>query len=115
MKEEPGVQHFKQHHRKVLLNSLKNLTLDPEVRILLQRRWFEFLKKDFYCMCLLILCRFISRTPGSPSDNDVVCTGGDNSYGLIITEPEQQQQISVNDSIIGRSSNPFIAKVGKTF
>ena len=52
--------------------------------------------------------------PDSPSDDDVVCTGGDNSYGLIITEPDsEQQQISVNDSIIGRSSNPFIAKVGK--
>lgn len=53
---------------------------------------------------------------GSPSDNDMVCTGGDNSYGLIITEPDgEQQQISVNDSIIGRSSNPFIAKVGNVF
>lgn len=53
---------------------------------------------------------------GSPSDNDVVCTGGDNSYGLIITELDgEQQQILVNDSIIGRSSNPFIAKVGNVF
>ena len=53
---------------------------------------------------------------GSPSDNDVVCTGGDNSYGLIITELDgEQQQISVNDSIIGRSSNPYIAKVGNVF
>jgi len=50
------------------------------------------------------------------SDSDVVCTGGDNSYRLIITEPDsEKQQISVNDSIIGRSSNPFIAKVGNLF
>ena len=53
---------------------------------------------------------------GSRSDNDMVCTGGDNSYGLIVTELDgEQQQISVNDSIIGRSSNPFIAKVGNVF
>ena len=52
----------------------------------------------------------------SKSDNDVICTGGDNSYGLIITELDgEQQQISVNDSIIGRGSNPFIAKVGIFF
>ena len=58
--------------------------------------------------------RFKPRIPDSPSDDDVVCTGGDNSYGLIITEPEQQQQqLSVNDSIIGRRSSPFIAKVRK--
>jgi len=53
---------------------------------------------------------------GSASDNDMVCFGGDNSYGLIVTELDgEQQQISVNDSIIGRSSNPFIAKVGNVF
>jgi len=46
----------------------------------------------------------------------VICTGGDNSYGLIITELDgEQQQISVNDSIIGRNSNPFIAKVRNVF
>ena len=50
---------------------------------------------------------------GSPSDIDMVCTGGDNSNGLIVTELDgEQQQISLNDSIIGRGSNPFIAKVG---
>lgn len=70
-----------------------------------QRRLFFF----FYF-------RFKPRVQGSPSDNDVVCTGGDNSYGLIITELDgEQQQILVNDSIIGRSSNPFIAKVGNVF
>ena len=64
----------------------------------------------------LVSFRFKPRVQGSPSDNDMVCTGGDNSYGLIVTELDgEQQQISVNDSIIGRSSNPFIAKVGNVF
>jgi len=56
--------------------------------------------------------RFKPRLQNLKSDSDVVCTGGDNSYTLIITEPDsEKQQISVNDSIIGRSSNPFIAKI----
>ncbi|XP_078343101.1 uncharacterized protein LOC144628871 isoform X1 [Oculina patagonica] len=56
--------------------------------------------------------KFKPRLQGSTSDDDVICSGGDNSYGLIITEPDgEQEQISVNDSIIGRNSNPFIAKV----
>jgi len=57
--------------------------------------------------------KFKGRLPGSSSDNDVVCIGGDNSYGLVITEldSEQSMNISVNDSVIGRSSYPFIAKV----
>jgi len=64
----------------------------------------------------LVCFRFKPRVQGSPSDEDVVCTGGDNSYGLIIAEPDsEQQQISVNDSIIGRGSNPLIAKVGNFF
>lgn len=60
-----------------------------------------------------ILLRFKGRLPGSSPDNDVVCIGGDNSYGLMITEldSEQSMNISVNDSVIGRSSYPFIAKV----
>ena len=60
-----------------------------------------------------ILLRFKGRLPGSSSDNDVVCIGGDNSYGLMITELEGElsANISVNDSVIGRSSYPFIAKV----
>ena len=46
----------------------------------------------------------------------MICSGGDNSYGLIITELDgEQQQISVNDSIIGRKSSPFIAKVRNVF
>ncbi|PFX25774.1 Tenascin-X [Stylophora pistillata] len=56
--------------------------------------------------------RFNPRIPNSPSDNDVVCTGGDNSYGLIITEPDpNHQQMAVNDSVVGRTSNPILAKV----
>lgn len=67
----------------------------------------------FNVSIFLVSFRFKPRVQGSPSDNDVVCTGGDNSYGLIISKLDsEQQQISVNDSIIGRSSNPFIAKVG---
>ena len=63
-------------------------------------------------LCSFSSLRFKPRNPGSPTDNDVICTGGDNSYGLIITEPSgEQQQISVNDSLIGRRSKPFIAKV----
>ncbi len=63
--------------------------------------------------CLFL--RFKPRLPDSPSEDDVVCTGGDNSYGLIITEPDGQQQISVNDSIIGRRSHPFISMVKNIF
>ena len=60
-----------------------------------------------------ILLRFKGRVPGSSPDNGVVCIGGDNSYGLMITELEGElsANISVNDSVIGRSSYPFIAKV----
>ena len=63
----------------------------------------------------VVSCFFLSfkpRLPDLASDDDVVCTGGDNSYSLIITDPDDEQQpISVNDSIIGRRSNPIIAKV----
>lgn len=80
-------------------------------------RWMTLILTHFTLTFFFLVCfRFKPRLQGSPSDNDVVCTGGDNSYGLIITEPDgEQQQISVNDSIIGRSSNPFIAKVGNLF
>ncbi len=61
---------------------------------------------------LIFFLRFNPRVSNSSTDEDVVCTGGDNSYGLIITEPDGEQHlISVNDSIIGRRSNPLIAKV----
>ena len=40
------------------------------------------------------------------------CSGGDNNPGLIMSPPrEQVPQLIVNDSIVGRESNGFIAKV----
>ncbi|XP_022808829.1 uncharacterized protein LOC111345812 [Stylophora pistillata] len=42
----------------------------------------------------------------------VSCRGGDNNEGLLLSKPESRgRQFSINDSIIGRPSRGFIAKV----
>lgn len=56
--------------------------------------------------------RFRPRIADSASDDGVFCAGGDNSYGLMITESDADpQHVSTKDSIIGRTSYPVLAKV----
>ena len=64
-----------------------------------------------FILFIYLSFRIKKRQTGS-SNNDLFCTGGDNNYGLLISELDGEQlNISVNDSIVGRGSNPFIAKV----
>ncbi|XP_068732633.1 uncharacterized protein [Montipora capricornis] len=57
--------------------------------------------------------RFKSHLSGDFRNDNVTCTGGDNSLSLITFEPdnEKHKNVSVNDVIVGRNSNPILAKV----
>ncbi|XP_048576746.1 uncharacterized protein LOC5510655 isoform X3 [Nematostella vectensis] len=54
--------------------------------------------------------RFKPRRPAN--DEDIICTGGDNNPGLVITDLNSElKDISINDTIAGRRSKPVLAKV----
>ena len=68
---------------------------------------FSFELIYFYLLPQTRLQESKTRLSGSVS-----CSGGDNNEGLLLSKPEDGgRQFFVNDSIIGRPSGAFIAKV----
>ena len=63
----------------------------------------------------VVYLRFILyrlKQSGRRVSQSVFCSGGDNNHGLVLSAAEESaQRFAVNESIVGRPSRGFIAKV----
>ena len=83
---------------------------------MLPQAYIYFQKKcgdDLLKLAPPFFCKFISLEQSQQHfEKASFCSGGDNNPGLLVLPIEQKEhQFTVNDSIIGRPSQGFIAKV----